>query len=334
MTNGVHAALRRALLGSISILSLTCVAPGGAQTADHLKCFKVKDPQMKALYTADLSGLTADSGCVIKVPAQMACVPSSKTNVQPTPPGGGGTGSTNGFFCYKAKCPKVVLPVLAGSDQFGDRTVTPRVAKLLCAPMAGPPTTSSSTIMPTTTSTITPTTTTSSSTTTTLRFVDNGNGTVTDHQTGLMWEKKVAGTGCVHCVDDTYSWSGPFPSTAPDGTAFTSFLVALNGGATGVGDCVSDDGSVQTGGFADHCDWRLPTIAELRTILLAPYPCGTSPCIDPVFGPTVADAYRSATTDFTFSTPYDAWDVDFGDGQKYVDYKGNSSYLRAVRGGS
>lgn len=36
-----------------------------------------------------------------------------------------------------------------------------------------------------------------------LRYQDNGDGTITDLNTRLMWEKKVAGTGCLHCVDDT-----------------------------------------------------------------------------------------------------------------------------------
>src|SRR5262245_36534894 len=53
------------------------------------------------------------------------------------------------------------------------------------------------------------------------RFVDNGNGTVTDRQTGLMWEKKTDGN-----VNATYTWSST--GTAPDGTLFTSFLATMN----------------------------------------------------------------------------------------------------------
>jgi hypothetical protein len=55
------------------------------------------------------------------------------------------TGTPNSFFCYKTKCPKTTLPALSGSDQFGSRTVTPSVAKLVCAPLAGPTTTTTST---------------------------------------------------------------------------------------------------------------------------------------------------------------------------------------------
>jgi hypothetical protein len=125
-----------------------------AQVADHLKCYKVKDPQPKASYTADLGGLIAEPGCLIKVPATMACVPATKTNVQPPPPGGGATGEPNAFGCYKVKCPKAVLPLLQLNDQFGSRNVEPVMAKLICAPAASP-TMSTTTTSATSTSTTT-----------------------------------------------------------------------------------------------------------------------------------------------------------------------------------
>ncbi len=122
------------------ILLLAAATPGAAlAAADHLKCFKVKDPQAKAKYLADLDGLVAQTGCTIKVPALLACVPSTKTNVQPVPPGGGGTGTPNAFACYKVKCPKgAVPPVVELGDQFGTRTVAPSTAKMVCAPVAMP----------------------------------------------------------------------------------------------------------------------------------------------------------------------------------------------------
>ena len=55
--------------------------------------------------------------------------------------------------------------------------------------------------------------------------------------------------------------------------------------------------SYNAGGFAGHCDWRLPTVAELQTILLDDYPCDFGPCIDEtIFGPTVADYHWTPTT--------------------------------------
>src|SRR5713226_336334 len=123
----------------LAALCLTWVAPTGAQVPDHLKCYKVKDPQAKAKYRADLGGLVAEPGCTIKVPATIACVPASKTNVSPTPPGAGGIGRPNSFTCYKVKCPKAAVPPFTANDQFGMRTVAASTVQFLCAPNAGPP---------------------------------------------------------------------------------------------------------------------------------------------------------------------------------------------------
>ena len=135
---------------SVIALTVVLIAFGVASaqsTADHLKCYKVKDPQPKVAYTADLGGLVAEPGCKIKVPAVMACVPATKTNVSPPPENGGaGTGTVpDAFGCYKVKCPKAALPTLALNDQFGSRSVTPVAAKLLCAPSAPTTTTTTTT---------------------------------------------------------------------------------------------------------------------------------------------------------------------------------------------
>jgi len=147
----------RQLLGLV-VLHLTPVVPAAAQpVADHLECYKVKDPQAKASYTADLGGLAAEPGCTIKVPATMVCVPATKTNVMPPPPGGGSTGTPNAFGCYKVRCPRGTLPTIPLNDQFGSRAVTPSAPKLLCAP-AAPPTTATTTTTITTTSSCPPAT--------------------------------------------------------------------------------------------------------------------------------------------------------------------------------
>ena len=164
------------------------------------------------------------------------------------------------------------------------------------------------------------------------RYIDNGDGTVTDSATWLMWEKKTTAVGSgvnyadPHDVDNTYTWNVSGTPYPPDGTAFTDFLFRLN-----TEPC-----------FAGHCDWRLPSeegqdspftgAKELESILLAPYPCGTSPCIDPIFGPTVAGSYWSATTDAT--DPNSAWLVNFADGLVGNSDKGFNHYVRAVRAGS
>jgi hypothetical protein len=157
---------------------------------------------------------------------------------------------------------------------------------------------------------------------------------VTDRQTGLQWEQKVAGSGCLHCVLDTYTWNSSGSPYPPDGTAFTSFLTTLNGGAPGVGNCTSSDGmAVTTAGFAGHCDWRMPTVQELTTIVdPSQGTCGggSGPCIDPIFGPPVAANYWSSTTT---ASPGFAWLVPSASGTA-SNIKGVPYVVRAVRGGS
>ena len=167
------------------------------------------------------------------------------------------------------------------------------------------------------------------------RFTDNRDGTVTDHQTGLMREKKTpAGSGGVHDVNNTYTWCNGSGLTCTnrsnlaDGTAFTVFLATLNNGAM-------EPHSPITGCFANHCDWRMPSIVELESIFdrdRADY-CrkgitGSLPCIDPAFEPT-QPKYWSATT-IAGNSIY-VWGVNFGNGGNGAD-KPSGASVRAVRG--
>jgi len=63
-------------------------------------------------------------------------------------------------------------------------------------------------------------------------------------------------------VNNLYSWTSSAGDNLADGTAFTGYLATLSRGG-------SHDDSINTitGCFANHCDWRLPTIVELQGIV-------------------------------------------------------------------
>ncbi len=201
--------------------------------------------------------------------------------------------------------------------------------------------TKTATVTRTSTNTRTATSTTAPASTPTVapRFIDNGNGTITDNQTGLMWEKK-DDVGGIHDWDNAYSWSTG-TSGNPDGTVFTSFLATLN-----TPPC-----------FAGHCDWRLPTsagccgyptgqAAELESILSAPLPCGTAPCVPVEFNTNCTPGCSVTSCSCTrsryywsrstfISNPFYVWRVYFN-APGEVGAFGSTEYdaARAVRGGA
>ena len=153
------------------------------------------------------------------------------------------------------------------------------------------------------------------------RFTDNGDGTVTDNLSLLVWEKKDDLAG-IHDKDAAFGWSAS--GTAADGGVFTSFVPGV----------ISASPPAAFG-------WRLPTFAQLQTIVLD-YPCSgprtnpvcvcpASPCIEPALdaAATAAAAYWSATSHV--GTASNAWSVDFGAGGVGHADKASSFAVRAVR---
>jgi len=129
------------------------------------------------------------------------------------------------------------------------------------------------------------------------RFTDNGDGTVSDTLTGLIWEQKTDDGG-LRDKDNTYTWQ--------QGLDYCNNLT-----------------------LAGQSDWRLPTIKELASLAdLSRY----NPAIDPVFKIyTVSSYYWSSTTNAYYTD--DAWYVYFSYGFDSYGNKSTSRYVRAVRSG-
>jgi len=150
-----------------------------------------------------------------------------------------------------------------------------------------------------------------------LRYRDNGDGTIIDLNTGLVWEKKSDDAG-LHFKDLHHPWTGP-------GSIF-EWVAELN----------AEGGT----GFAGHADWRVPNVRELQSIVDYER---MAPSVDPVFetgctpGCTVPGCSCTepapvwTSTSFTTDPNY-AWTVDFANGFVGNDLKTALWHGRAVRG--
>ena len=200
------------------------------------------------------------------------------------------------------------------------------------------------------------------------RFLDHADGTITDCQTDLMWEKKDNSLG-LHDQYNLYPWAGQCDNgalcqpTAAAAAACAAGAVGTSGCTTcASGPCTTLYDTTIWGwlvqlnagsGFAGHKDWRIPEVAqrggaaELESILAARSPnCSSSPCVPPAFdtgctaGCTVATCSCtvpghtwSAVSGFAFGS---ACVVNFSDGSTAEDPKGpfeSEVFVRAVRTG-
>ena len=136
-----------------------------------------------------------------------------------------------------------------------------------------------------------------------MSYTDNGNGTVTDNNTALIWQKEDDGS--------TYNW------------------YQASGTYDGMYNPSSQDvcGSLDLGSYTD---WRLPSKKELITLVdySVPWP---GPTINPVFTNTKQASYWVSTSANYY--PGFAWLVDFAAGYVYGYYKDYAYYyVRCVRG--
>jgi hypothetical protein len=136
-------------------------------------------------------------------------------------------------------------------------------------------------------------------------LLDNGNGTVTDNNTGLIWQKCSNGQNNDRVCSGTASVYNWYEAT---------------------GDVCK---ALRTGG---HSDWRLPSKNELATIVDRSAP-QSGPTIKASYFPgTIKAGYWSSTADA--SKPDFAWLVDFVKGHVIPAVnKKNHWYVRCVRAG-
>ncbi len=142
-----------------------------------------------------------------------------------------------------------------------------------------------------------------------MSYTDNGDGTVTDNVTGLMWQQqdnKNSGNG--------YNWfqaTGTYDKT--NNPASLNVCGALNIGG--------------------HTDWRLPSVFELITIVDygIPYP---GPTINTSFfpNPNTSGSCWSSTVTTPNYTPPQAWSVWFGYGSSDDEDMTYTGCVRCVRG--
>ena len=140
-----------------------------------------------------------------------------------------------------------------------------------------------------------------------MRFIDNNDGTVTDHKTGLVWLKDASAVGCM-------TWQDAMDACA-----------ALTSGQHGL-----TDGS-QAG------EWRLPERLELESLIDLRF---CDPAISNAAGTerwSDGDAFSGVQSHYYWSSssyayyPQSAWLVDLFSGCVYANGKTNTSYVWPVR---
>ncbi len=140
-------------------------------------------------------------------------------------------------------------------------------------------------------------------------YTDNGNGTVTDSTTGLIWQKCTKGLGtevvgnCFSGIVDFNSWSSAY--------IYCKGLI-----------------------LGSRNDWRLPNINELESII--DYSKPSNPTIDTTAFPNTKSSYWSSTryaqnTNYVYYVDFTIGQVSFINGLLFTNQQ-NYHYVRCVTG--
>ncbi|OQX13951.1 MAG: hypothetical protein BWK73_10765 [Thiothrix lacustris] len=130
------------------------------------------------------------------------------------------------------------------------------------------------------------------------RFNDQGNGTLIDTYTGLMWKKCLEGQNGERCVGQALRMEW-------DSAANLAQLVG------------SDN-------FAGYNGWRLPTLDELNSIV-------ELRCVEPSANLEVFPQMPAVGLWSINQADPRAWSMDFDKGRAYENFKGAGKYIRLVR---
>ena len=159
------------------------------------------------------------------------------------------------------------------------------------------------------------------------KYKDNGNGTITDNTTGLLWLKCSLGQSLTSedCSGDAaaYKYCPTQDNTCNGGTT---------GGILDSGTLYDACNSLNSMSFGGKFNWRVPTNDELYTLVQT----GLSWIIDPHYFPNTAKKGMEVVYWSSSSHESDAglaWIVIFNGGYVGGDYKNNDKYVRCVASG-
>ena len=135
------------------------------------------------------------------------------------------------------------------------------------------------------------------------RFMNNGDGTVTDNLTGLIWTQN-AGTPTVgSCAGGYKTWQGALD--------YVTCLNSMN--------------------YLGHSDWRLPNVNELESLINADEPNSATWLTDQGFIGVQSGYYWSSSSGAGHTDG--AWVVSVWGGSVSYNYEADGIYVWPVRSG-